>query len=218
MLLPVATNPLKLKSMNDWAKGHASPRIIPFGAAHPLAPDALEQLHYAKALGFQGVKLHPEYQNFQVDDPGPSACTRNRAAGPDHGVPRGLDVAYMPPARCEPQALASVLKYFDGAPVVAAHMGGFLRWEEAFRHLCGLPLYLDTAYCHSCMVVPLAMKMIEKHGADKSSSAATCPGPRRWTSGIWCSLAPQPGGKGHDSVRKRPAAGWALNKEGKLYV
>ena len=47
VLLPVATNPLKLKSMNDWAKGHASPRIIPFGAAHPLAPDALEHLHYA---------------------------------------------------------------------------------------------------------------------------------------------------------------------------
>lgn len=181
VLLPVATNPLKLKSMNDWAKGHASPRIIPFGAAHPLAPDALEQLHYAKALGFQGVKLHPEYQNFQVDDPRAIRLYKEIGRlGLITVFHAGLDVAYMPPARCEPQALASVLKYFDGAPVVAAHMGGFLRWEEAFRHLCGLPLYLDTAYCHSCMVVPLAMKMIERHGADKILFGSDLP----WSSAV----------------------------------
>ena len=181
MLLPVATNPLKLKSMNDWAKGHASPRIIPFGAAHPLAPDALEQLHYAKALGFQGVKLHPEYQNFQVDDPpGHPPVQGNRAAGADHGVPRraGRGLHAPRPLRAPgPGQRAQVLRRRAGG---GGPHGGFLRWEEAFRHLCGLPLYLDTAYCHSCMVVPLAMKMIEKHGADKILFGSDLP----WSSAV----------------------------------
>lgn len=168
VLLPVATNPLKLKSINDWAKDQASKVLIPFGAAHPLAPDALEQLAYVKELGFKGVKLHPEYQGFAVDDPRAVRLYREIGRlGLITVFHAGLDVAYMPPGRCEPQALAGVLKYFDGAPVVAAHMGGFLRWEEAYRHLCGREVYLDTAYSHGCLLKPLAEKMIEKHGAEK---------------------------------------------------
>ena len=35
----------------------------------PDAPDALDELQRIKDLGLYGVKLHPDYQGFLIDDP-----------------------------------------------------------------------------------------------------------------------------------------------------
>jgi len=60
--------------------------------------------------------------------------------------------------------LKKALGAFDGAPVVAAHFGGYMMWERVERVLCGLPVYLDTSYSHGRMLKPLAQRIVEKHG------------------------------------------------------
>ena len=43
-------------------------RLIPFGSVFPHAPDALEELERIRDMGLVGVKFHPDYQGFFVDD------------------------------------------------------------------------------------------------------------------------------------------------------
>lgn len=168
VLLPIATNPHKLRGINDWAYSHASNRVIPFGSIHPDAPDAFEELERIASLGMRGIKFHPEYQGFSVDEPRMLPIYKKIGSlGLICVFHTGWDVAYMPPARCSPEALASVLDAFDGAPVVAAHFGGLMMWDSVLKSLAGREVYLDTAYSHGLLVKPLAEKIVEKHGADK---------------------------------------------------
>ena len=69
VVLHIATNPTQQKKVNDFAASiHNGVDIFSFGSVHPDAPDALEELERIKALGLPGVKLHPDYQGFAVDD------------------------------------------------------------------------------------------------------------------------------------------------------
>ena len=68
VVLPVATNPLKCASMNDTSHAlDGLDGLTYFAAIHPDAPDWYEELARAKALGFRGVKIHPDIQNFQLE-------------------------------------------------------------------------------------------------------------------------------------------------------
>lgn len=168
VLLPIATRPENQRSINDWAATQRDERLICFGSVHPMAPDALDELDRLYALGLRGIKLHPEYQNFAVDDARFKPLWRKAARlGLITVFHAGLDMAYLPPCGCSPEALSRALPAFDGAPVVAAHMGGYMQWESVLSTLCGLPVYLDTAYCQSRAIVPLCQRIIERHGVDK---------------------------------------------------
>ena len=39
-----------------------------FGSVHPSHPDALKELERIHALGIKGIKFHPDYQYFFVDE------------------------------------------------------------------------------------------------------------------------------------------------------
>ena len=69
VVLSIATNPKQMHNVNDFAaRIDQDPRIVAFGSVHPEAPDALEELERIADMGLKGVKLHPEYQNFYVDE------------------------------------------------------------------------------------------------------------------------------------------------------
>lgn len=168
VLLNIATKPSQQKSVNDWASSVNSERIFAFGSVHPDAPDVMDELERIRALGLKGVKLHPEYQGFYVDDPKMMPIYRKIAAlGLITVFHAGLDIGYMPPPRTYPAAFASILPAFDGAAVVAAHMGGYMQWAEVIDHLCGLPIYLDTSYSFGRIIKPQAQKIIDLHGSDR---------------------------------------------------
>lgn len=168
VLLPIATNPQQQRNVNDWAKAVARERIISFGSVHPWAEDALDELDRLKAMGVKGIKFHPEYQDFYVDDARVFPIYE-RAAG--YGMitvfHAGMDLAYAPPCRCTPERLRTILPVFKGAPVVAAHFGGYMLWERVIEVLTGLPIYLDTSYSHGHIVKPFAQEIIRRHGAKK---------------------------------------------------
>ena len=68
VVLSIATNATQQDNVNNFAKAIECDEIISFGSVFPTAPDALEQLDKIKELGLKGVKLHPDYQGFFVDD------------------------------------------------------------------------------------------------------------------------------------------------------
>ena len=168
VVLPIATKPTQQASINRWAAERRTDRLEIFGSVYPGAPDALEQLEQICAYGLKGVKLHPEYQNFFVDEERMVPIYKKAAKlGLITVFHAGYDIGFPPPCHCTPEALRRMLPHFDGAPVVAAHFGGYMAWERVLDALCGLPLYLDTSYSYGRVIKPLAEQIVEKHGTDR---------------------------------------------------
>lgn len=166
--LNIAVTPSQQRSVNDFAAAISSGAIIGFGSVHPFAPDALPELERMKELGIRGVKFHPHYQRFATDDLAVFPIYRKAASlGFITVFHAGHDLAFADSDVASPLAIARALPQFDGAPVVAAHMGGCLCWGDAGRHLAGLPVYFDTSFSHSHIPVPEALRLIEKHGVER---------------------------------------------------
>ena len=168
VVMHIATNPAQQQKVNDFAAAiHNGVDIFSFGSVHPDAPNALEELERIKALGLPGVKLHPDYQGFAVDDPRMKPIYRKIS---DLGLVTlfhaGLDYGFPPPYGCMPQALARALDWFT-TPVVAAHWGGIGCGEEVLRHLCGRDVYFDTSFGYGTMPKYYAEKILEKHGTHR---------------------------------------------------
>lgn len=164
----IATNPAQQQKVNDFAASiQNGVDIFCFGSVHPDAPDALDELERIKALGLKGVKLHPDYQGFAVDDPRMKPIYRKIS---DLGLitlfHAGLDYGFPPPYGCMPHQLERALDWFS-APVIAAHWGGIQCGEAVLRHLCGKDVYFDVSFGYGMMPKYYAQRIVEEHGAER---------------------------------------------------
>lgn len=169
VLLQIATKPGQARKINEAALDLRCPELEVFGALHPLCEHALDDVAWLKRHGFKGVKLHPEYQGFFADDERARRVYRALGeAGLITVFHAGYDVAYDAPARCAPERLARVLPDFQGAPVVAAHMGGCWAFAEVERFLLSDErVCFDTSFSLGHIPVPVMRRMILKHGASR---------------------------------------------------
>jgi len=176
VVLGIATNEKQMHNVNDFAKALSSDRLVGFGSVHPDAENALEELERIKELGLKGVKFHPEYQSFYVDDEKMKPIYKKIGElGLITVFHAGLDLGYTPPYHCTPDRMAKALDWFGGSPVIAAHFGGYGFTNEVIETLCGLPIYMDTAFAYASIPRESAAEIIKKHGADKILFASDCP-------------------------------------------
>ncbi len=168
VVLNIATNAHQQKSVNDFAAQiNHQENIVSFGSVYPHSPDVLDELERIKALGLKGVKLHPDYQQFQVDDPKMKPIYEKISSlGLITLFHAGLDYGFPPPYKCMPKNMANALKWFS-TPVIAAHWGGLNVSEEVLKHLCSLDIYFDTAFGYASMPRYYAEKILETHGTSK---------------------------------------------------
>lgn len=169
VVLNIATNPHQEKKVNDFAISLLEKKnIIPFGSVHPDSPNALSELERLAKAGIRGIKLHPDYQHFFVDDEKMFPIYKKIAElGFITVFHAGVDIGYPKPVHSTPERLLRVLDLFDDAPVVAAHFGGWLLWDSVLEDLCGTKVYLDTAFSSGKMPPDYAKELIKAHGADK---------------------------------------------------
>lgn len=168
VVLNIATKPGQHKKILEHCQSFRSDRLIPFASVHPKDPDAFEALEEIKRLGIRGIKLHPDYQDFKADDPayfpfyeyiGSLGLITTFHVGDDIGMP-------LPP-HCPPKALSAILPLFHGAPVIAAHLGGYSAWADVEEYLVGKDVYFDTALCGGTVPMYRAMDIVHAHGADR---------------------------------------------------
>lgn len=168
VVLNIATNKGQQKNVNDFANAINSERLIAFGSVHPDAENAVEELHRIKEMGLKGIKLHPDYQGFFVDDDRlfPIYETVDKL-GLILTFHAGVDIQYFEPVHCTPERLMNILPLFKNTSVIAAHMGGYMRWYEVEEFLVGKDVYFDTSYSYMRLPGPHAKRIIVNHGADK---------------------------------------------------
>ena len=175
ILLNIATNVHQMHSVNDFAASINNPRIIPFGSVYPTAPDVLDELDRIKSLGMQGVKFHPEYQNFFVDaDFMRPIYKKISSLGLVTVFHAGYDVAFKPPYHCTPERAIKVLSMMD-SPVIFAHWGGLDFPEEVLQYLAGTDAYIDLSMGYNYISLDMAQKIIDKHSKDRLLFASDGP-------------------------------------------
>lgn len=178
VVLPIATKPSQHETINSWAASVKSDRICPFGSVHPFGEDALETLEKIKRAGLFGVKLHPDYQNFFVDDkkayPVYEKCCELKLPILFHA---GFDPLCPDTVHGTPRALAGIHRDFPELTLILAHLGGMYRWEQVERYVAGLDgeVYLDTAVIAGEIGEKILQRIVNKHGADRILMASDCP-------------------------------------------
>lgn len=148
VVLPVATNPAKVQSMNDLSlrlTGHDG--LLYFGCIHPDQPDWRQELDRIAAAGLRGIKLHPVYQGVDFDD---VRYLRILERAGELGLiivtHAGDDIGFPGVVRCSPAMIARACRQVGRVPLVLAHMGGWKNWDEVMELLSDTGVYLDTAF------------------------------------------------------------------------
>ena len=173
VVLNIATNAHQQKNVNDFAASINGGDFISFGSVFPDSEDCLEELRRIKALGLKGVKLHPDYQGFNVDDEKMKPIYKKIGELLSYFLKysnivfhAGFDYGFPPPYGATPDKMERALKWFE-SPVIAAHWGGIDCGEEVLNRLCGKDIYFDTSFGYGNIPKYYAEKIMEKHTVDK---------------------------------------------------
>ena len=59
--------------------------------------------------------------------------------------------------------------------MIAAHMGGMARYQEAEEFVAGLPLFIDTAMSARLCSPEQFERLVSKHGSEQVLFASDCP-------------------------------------------
>ncbi len=151
IIVPVATVPKQVQKINDTAaalnESYAEKGLFSFGGIHPEYEDYREELARIKALGLKGVKVHPVYQDCDLDD---IKYLRIFDRAAELGLivitHSGLDVGYPGVVRCTPKMARRAVDEIGPFKLVLAHMGGWKNWDEVPELLADTVVYLDTSF------------------------------------------------------------------------
>lgn len=148
VVLPVATNPAKVSSMNDLSvQLTGKDGLIYFGCIHPEMDGAEQELERIAALGLKGVKLHPVYQGVDIDD---VRFVRILAKAGELGLAvvmhAGDDIGFPGVVRCSPEMTRRALMQAGPVKLICAHMGGWRNWERVADCLADTSAMIDTAF------------------------------------------------------------------------
>lgn len=132
LVLPVATNPLKVAKLNDVSAAlNGKNGVFYAGAMHPLCPEMKAELRRIKALGLKGIKIHPVYQGVDLDAPPFLTLLYEAAAlGLFVVTHAGDDIGFPGVVHCSPEMAANALRQVGNVKLILAHTGGWMNWER----------------------------------------------------------------------------------------
>ena len=172
LLFSVATNAHQVEKVNSTIAALAEKSrgegytTVGFAGMHQDFPDFEGEMKRAYDMGLRGVKLHPDIQGIDIDDP---------KLLPLYDMLQGWMPVYFhigddrPQYRfSEPKKLRRVLDMFPKLEVVAAHLGGYKASEEAIEYLSGHErVWYDTSSALWYLSTAEAERIISRLGHER---------------------------------------------------
>lgn len=165
VILPVALKPATVRHVNEAALFEVNnhPEFFGFGTVHAEMDDIIGEIEFIKASGLKGVKIHPDTQQFNIDDerlfPMYEELQGNLPMMIHCGDPR-YDFSH-------PRRLKRVLDNFPNLTVIGAHLGGWMLFDEALELLKDTNCFVDICSSHMFMPEGKILKYINGYGADR---------------------------------------------------
>jgi predicted TIM-barrel fold metal-dependent hydrolase len=163
----IATRPSQFEPILVWSGTVRSERIVPFPSLHPDDPEARQQVTRIKREGFKGIKFHPYYQNFSIDEERLSPVyERICEEGLIVVMHTGFDLAFDRKRIADPAKIVRVLERFPDFRLVTTHLGAWEDWDEVERLLIGKKIYMEISYALDLLGPERARRLILAHPAE----------------------------------------------------
>ncbi len=167
LVCSVATKVAQVRSINEFIQRKCTeyPQFVGLAAWHQDVEDIEVELDDIQSRGLKGIKLHPDFQEFFIDDEKmlPFYREANR---------RGLPVLFHTgDSRTDfssPRRLMNVLEKIPDFTCIAAHLGGYTEWEDARKELRGTNVYVDTSSSLFALSNEQACRSIEHFGVERT--------------------------------------------------
>lgn len=186
--LPVMTSAGQVEKVNDSLINQReqllSEGVITFGGMHPDYENYQEELKHIKQSGIPGIKIHPAYQNVDLDDVRMMRII-DCASELDLIVltHAGIDIGLYDHNYCSVEHILKIIDQIHPPKFVLAHMGNWDCWEDVERDLAGANVWIDTAFAVGSITADLRqdtrpykeetlsdedfVRICRKHGMDK---------------------------------------------------
>ncbi|MBR4081048.1 MAG: amidohydrolase [Clostridia bacterium] len=140
-------------------------KLIGFGSIHPDHPELEKELDRMLALGLRGVKLHPDFQHFCLDDP---SAIRLFEAMAERNLPLLVHTGDTRYPYSDPERMARALDQVPQLRAICAHLGGWSVWSKAWKILAGRGnVWVDCSSSLYAIDPEEAVKVIHRYGADR---------------------------------------------------
>ncbi len=164
----VATTPKQVKSINEFISGEVKKHpdlFTGFGTLHPDGDDIQGDFDYLIELGLKGVKLHPDFQQFALNEERAFELGEVINAG---NVPVLIHCGDFRYNYSNPEQLIPFLDKFSELTVIGAHFAGWSMWEDATRQLADTEnLYVDLSSSLYALSPETAKELIDAYGVDR---------------------------------------------------
>lgn len=173
LMLSTATNAHQVSKVNEFARQSLNAMLskgfeaAAFGCIHQDCEDFSAVLTHIKDLGLSGIKIHPDIQGVNIDDPKMYKL---------YSMAEGTFPIYFhmgdnrPQYRfSESQRLVKIMKDFPHLKVIAAHLGGYYAWDEAsdLAKIGGENIMFDSSSSLWAISTERANKLISALGSER---------------------------------------------------
>lgn len=161
----VATSAAQVEKINDFVAEQCRlhPEFIGFGTMHADFEDPEKEISRMIAMGLQGIKIHPDTQRFNMDDPRVMRIYEI-AEGKLPVLIHCGDYRYD---FSHPHRLQNVVDTFPKLTVIAAHFGGWSIWDLAMEYMLDRGCYMDCSSSLMYLGSVRSREIIRAYGADK---------------------------------------------------
>lgn len=163
----VATTAHQVRSINEFIKREveAHPEFIGFITLHQdlSYEEICSEIEFAVSNGLKGIKLHPDFQKFDIDDENVEKIYKAAA----EKLPILFHIGDDRYEYSKPIKLVNIARKFPNTTFIAAHFGGYRCWDDSLFYKGLQNVYFDTSSSLPFISVEKAKELIDMHGADK---------------------------------------------------
>ena len=160
----IATKPSQYFSILKWSEEIKSERIIPFPSFHPDDEEWEKRIDEIKKKGFKGIKIHPYYQNFNLDEKKMFDIYEKVESSNLILVSHtGYDFAFERVRKADPEKIIKIKKSFPDLKFITTHLGSWEMWDEVEKFIVGKEIYMEISFSLQFLPEEKAKRIILKH-------------------------------------------------------
>jgi len=166
LVCSTATRPDQVQSINDFIcrKCEKYDQFFGFATLHPEMDDCAREIDRLVSLGLHGVKLHPDFQRFNIDYD--KAIDMYKEVAKYH-IPILFHMGDDRFDFSSPRRLVNAMEKVPDLVCIAAHFGGYRQWDDALIYPVGSDrLFFDTSSALPFISKETARDLIAHFGDD----------------------------------------------------
>jgi predicted TIM-barrel fold metal-dependent hydrolase len=164
----IATKPSQFRNIVKWsAENSSNKRFVFLPSVHPASQEPLKEIEEVAKLQFRGIKMHPYYQEFVVDEERMFPLYRKMAElGLFLICHTGFDIAFPRKRMADPIRIRNVIKKVPNLKFIATHTGAWEDWDEVEKQLAGENVYIETSFSISYLGKAKFRNLLLKHNPE----------------------------------------------------